>query len=57
MDGYGPADIKEAKYHSYGAAPYAPYGGIKVFLQHDPDPLSEESLLALDPRPAFVVYQ
>ncbi|MHB8684858.1 MAG: hypothetical protein ACYC9X_11115 [Dehalococcoidia bacterium] len=57
MDGYGPAGVKEAKYHRYGAAPYAPYGGIKVFLQHDPDPLSEASLLALVPRPALVVYQ
>ncbi len=32
MDGYGPADIKQVKYLHYGAAPYAPYGGIKIFL-------------------------
>jgi hypothetical protein len=57
MDGYGPADIKEAKYHTYSAADYAPHGGIKIFLQHDQDPLSELSILSLQPRPALVVYQ
>ncbi len=57
MDGYGPAGIKEAKYRAYGAAEYAPYGGIKIFLAHDTDPLSEASLLSLSPRPRLVVYQ
>lgn len=57
MDGYGPADIKEAKYQQYGAASYAPYGGIKVFLEHDPDPLTEQQLLNIRPRPAFIAYQ
>ena len=57
MDGYGPADIKEAKYARYGAAAYAAFGGIKVFLQHDPDPLSEAALLRITPRPALFVYQ
>ena len=56
-DGYGPADIKEAKYARYGAAAYAAFGGIKVFLQHDPDPLSEAALLRITPRPALFVYQ
>ena len=57
MDGYGPADIKQVKYLRYGAAPYAPYGGIKIFLEHDPDPLTERQLLALTPRPSLFVYQ
>ena len=57
MDGYGPADIKEAKYARYGAAPYATFGGIKVFLQHDPDPLTAEQLLRITPRPSLFVYQ
>ena len=57
MDGYGPAGVKEAKYQTYSAADYAPHGGIKIFLQHDPDPLSEWSILSLNPRPAVVVYQ
>ena len=57
MDGYGPADIKEAKYARFGAAAYAPFGGIKVFLQHDPNPLTESQLLEITPRPALFVYQ
>jgi hypothetical protein len=57
MDGYGPADIKQAKYARYGAAAYAAFGGIKVFLQHDPDPLSEAELLRITPRPTLFVYQ
>jgi hypothetical protein len=57
MDGYGAADIKAAKYARYGAAPYAPFGGIKVFLQHDPDPLTERQLLAMSPRPSLFIYQ
>ena len=57
MDGYGASDIKEVKYQRYGAASYAPFGGMKVFLQHDPDPLTERQLLDIRPRPAFVVYQ
>jgi hypothetical protein len=57
MDGYGPADIKQVKYLRYGAAGYAPYGGIKIFLEHDPDPLTEQQLLGLTPRPSLFVYQ
>lgn len=57
MDGFGPADIKTVKYHRYGAAPYAPYGGIKLFLRHDPDLMTEEQLLDIEPRPAFFLYQ
>jgi len=57
MDGYGPADIKAVKYQRYGAADYAPYGGIKVFLEHDPDPLTEQQLMSMQPRPALIVYQ
>ena len=57
MDGYGAADIKQVKYQQYGAASYAPFGGIKVFLEHDPNPLSEQQLLSITPRPAFIAYQ
>jgi hypothetical protein len=57
MDGYGPADIKEVKYGRYAAATYAPFAGIKIFLQHDPDPLTERQLLDLRPRPSLFIYQ
>ena len=54
---HAPADIKEVKYQRYGAAEYAPYGGIKVFLDHDPDPLTEQQLMSMQPRPALIVDQ
>jgi hypothetical protein len=57
MDGYGPADIKEVKYQRYGAADYAPFGGIKIFLQHDPDPMTERQILEIEPKPSFILYQ
>lgn len=57
MDGYGPAEIKQVKYGRYGAAPYAQHGGIKIFLEHDPDPMTEQQLLDIEPRPVFFLYQ
>jgi hypothetical protein len=57
VDGYGPAEIKTAQYATYGAAEYAPFGGIKIFLRHDPDVMTEQQLLDLEPRPAFFLYQ
>jgi hypothetical protein len=57
MDGFGPADIKLVKYARYGAARYAAFGGIKVFLEHDPDPLTEQQLLSLTPRASLFVFQ
>ena len=57
FDGYGRAEIKAVKYERFGAAAYAPFGGIKVFLKHDPDVMTEQQLLDLEPRPAFFLYQ
>jgi hypothetical protein len=57
MDGYGPADIKQVKYERYGAAPYAPFGGIKIFLKHDPDPMTERQIIDIAPSPSFILYQ
>lgn len=57
FDGFGPADIKAVKYQHYGAAEYAPFGGIKLFLKHDPDVMTEQQLLDLEPRPVFFLYQ
>jgi hypothetical protein len=57
MDGFGRAEIKEARYGMYGAADYAPFGGIKLFLQHDPDLMTEQQLLDLEPQPVFFLYQ
>ncbi len=57
MDGFGPAEIKVAKYAHYGAAPYAPFGGIKLFLRHDLDLMTEAELLDIEPRPVYFLYQ
>lgn len=57
MDGYGPADIKAVKYQRYGQAPYAAFGGIKIFLQHDPIPMTERQILDIEPPPSFILYQ
>ncbi|MCL6645665.1 MAG: hypothetical protein K6U88_11945 [Dehalococcoidia bacterium] len=57
MDGFGPAAVKRAQYRAFAAADYAPFPGIKLFLEHDPDLMSDEDILNLAPRPALVVYQ
>jgi len=57
MDGYGPAEIKRVKYEQYATASYATHAAIKLFLQHDPDLMSAQDVLALVPRPAVIIYQ
>jgi hypothetical protein len=57
MDGFGPAEVKRAQYQAFAAAEYAPFPGIKLFLEHDPDLMSDDDILNLAPRPALVVYQ
>ncbi len=57
MDGFGPAAIKQVKYERYAARSYAFNAAIKLFLEHDPDLMSEEEVLSLNPPPAVVIYQ
>jgi hypothetical protein len=57
MDGFGLAAIKRAEYERLAAQPYAVHTGIKLFFQHDPDMMSEEDVLRLQPTPAVVIYQ
>ncbi len=57
MDGFGPAAIKQVQYERYAARPYASHAAIKLFFDHDPDLMSEEEVLSLEPRPAVVIYQ
>ncbi len=57
MDGFGPAEIKRAKYQRYAERPYASRAAIKLFLDHDPDLMSEVDVLSLEPTPAIVIYQ
>lgn len=57
MDGFGLAAIKRATYEEIASRPYASRAGIKLFLQHDPDLMSEEDVLQLQPTPTVVIYQ
>ena len=57
MDGFGPAEIKKVKYERYASRSYATHAGIKLFMQHDPDLMSEADVLSLQPTPAVVIYQ
>lgn len=53
MDGFGPAEIKRVKY-GWFAAP-AEHAGIKLFFRQDPDLMSEEDVLELEPD--LIIYQ
>ena len=53
MDGFGPADIKEVKYGWFTGQ--TEHAGIKLFFHHDPDLMSEERVLAL--QPDIIIYQ
>lgn len=57
MDGFGPAAIKRASYQQYASRSYASHGGIKLFLDHDSDLLTEREVLRLEPTPSIVIYQ
>jgi hypothetical protein len=53
MDGFGPSEIKRVKYGWY-AAP-AEHSGIKLFFRQDPDLMSEEEIVGLNPD--VIIYQ
>lgn len=57
MDGFGDAAIKGVTYERYAARSYASLAAIKLFFDHDPDLMSEEEVLRLEPRPSIVIYQ
>lgn len=57
MDGFGPAEIKKVKYDRYAYQPWVRYGAIKLFFKYDPDLMGLDTVLALAPRPAIVIYQ
>jgi hypothetical protein len=57
MDGFGLADVKRSQYERYANQPYASRAAIKLFFDYDPDLMSESDVLALEPRPAVVIYQ
>jgi hypothetical protein len=57
MDGFGAPPLKRATYRACVALPDVRYAGFKLFYQLDDPLLSEMDVLALDPKPVFVLYQ
>lgn len=57
MDGFGLANAKRSQYERYANESYARHAAIKLFFDYDPDLMSESDVLALEPRPAVIIYQ
>jgi hypothetical protein len=56
-DGYGPPGAKSGDYNQYRGEPGFEYGGLKLFYNLDKPLMTPAQVLALEPRPAYVVYQ
>jgi len=56
-DGYGGPGAKSGDYNQYRAEPGFEYGGFKLFYNLDTPLMTPAQVLALEPRPAYVVYQ
>jgi hypothetical protein len=57
MDGWGGQGIKGQHYDMYVRNSDFPYGGIKLFFDQDPDLMTNQQVLALQPKPDVVIYQ
>ncbi len=56
-DGFGPPFPKVSDYHQYAGEPGFEYGAFKLFYQYDLPLMTPAQVLALKPRPVFVIYQ
>ena len=57
LDGWGPPWSKQEKYTALATNEPVEYAGFKLFYRWDKPMMTEEEVLALVPRPAFIVYQ
>jgi hypothetical protein len=56
-DGYGGPEAKAADYHQYRDEAGFEYGGFKVFYKEDNPVMTPGQVMALDPPPAYIIYQ
>lgn len=56
-DGFGGPGPKIADFRQYAAEPGFEFGGFKLFYDYDTPLMTPAEVMALEPRPAFVVYQ
>lgn len=56
-DGFGGPGAKIGDYNQYKGEAGFEYGGFKVFYRYDTPPMTVVQVLALQPPPAYVLYQ
>ena len=56
-DGFGGPGAKIGDYNQYRYEPGFEYGGIKIFYNYDTPVLTPEQVMALEPPPAYILYQ
>ncbi len=58
MDGVGLNRVKRHGYYLWAVSSYSEYPSFKLFLQRDlPQVMTPAEVMALDPPPAYVIYQ
>jgi hypothetical protein len=56
-DGFGGPGAKTADYHQYRDEGGFEFGGFKLFYEYDYPVMTPYEVMALDPPPAYVIYQ
>jgi hypothetical protein len=56
-DGFGGPGAKKGDYHQYRDEGGFEYGGFKIFYRYDTPVMTPGQVMALDPPPAYIIYQ